>query len=53
MDLSDKDLVVIKKALQAYSAHLAPSSSFVPSVAVWQKEVDQTVNKVIDLLLKK
>lgn len=52
MELTEKDLVVISRALKAYSGHLAPSSNFVPAIASWQKEVDEASHKIMDILFK-
>lgn len=53
MSLDQHDLVIIQKALGAYSLHLGPSSEYSDEVRSWSNVVDEVRHKVISALLEK
>ena len=50
---TERDYVVLRKVLLAYSEHLGPSARFVTEIANWQREVENLLYKVNDTLLQK
>lgn len=51
MKLTAEDLVLIRKALQAYLSHIQPSASYVKEVASWYEQVNLIQDKISKILL--
>ena len=51
MELSEEELVVIRKALGAYVEHLGPSASHVKEISMWRDKVESACRKVSNILL--
>jgi len=49
---SEEDLIIIRKALSAYIAHLEPSANYVKEIDDWRDKLNIIQFKIGDMLMK-